>query len=156
MAALRPDLEAALRLADFLVAALRLADFLVAPPRLGLEADLDLEATRLVPLEADFLVAPPRLDLEALDLEAARFVPLEAARFVPLEAARFVLLEADLVPRDDLDADLDFALFELLDAPLRLADFLVALFLEDLPPERLLADFFDAAFLVDFAMLMGF
>jgi hypothetical protein len=127
----REDFDAVLR--DDFAAALE-------PPREDLDADF-------LPPRADF-DAPPREDFDA-DLEALR-------EDLPAPA------------REDLEADLDFDL--LLDAP-RPEDeppepelppredfdaFLEAPFLEELRPELLLADFLEAAFLVDFAMLMVF
>ncbi len=108
-----------------------------------------------VRLDAPF-EAPPRLD-------ALRLLPL---LFDPLLLAELLREEPDLdeeeLPLVDLDDPFDEPPRPEDDPPLeleapRLEDLLDALFLEapldeDLPPELLLADFFAAAFLVDFAM----
>jgi hypothetical protein len=163
----RDDLDAAPRDAD-----------LDAPPREDFDAaprDADLDAPPLVDLDATLLdlEAPPRVDFDAppledlpADLDAP---PLEdfVAAFDPPRAelllAAALLLPFD-VPFEDLDAPFeepprpeeepprpeDDPPLDDFDAPFLEADF------EELRPELLLADFLEAAFLVDFAMLMVF
>ncbi len=108
-----------------------------------------------VRLDAPF-EAPPRLDaLRLLPLLFDRLLLAELLREEPVfdeEELPLVDLDDpfDEPPRPEDDPPLE------LEAP-RLEDLLDALFLEapldeDLPPELLLADFFAAAFLVDFAM----
>ena len=139
-------------------------------PRLAELFDAPLEAPR------------PELLLAALEADLVRDeVPLLAVRPPPLEAFPPLLATAFLVPlladarpllgvplEEDFDAPLeDFdALFAadfeaLFEEPPRLEDletpFFDAPFEEDdLPPELLEALFFDAAFLVDFAIFNGF
>jgi hypothetical protein len=180
----REDFDAAPRDADLdappredFDAAPRDAD-LDAPPREDFDAaprDADLDAPPLVDLDATLLdlEAPPRVDFDAppledlpADLDAP---PLEdfVAAFDPPRAelllAAALLLPFD-VPFEDLDAPFeepprpeeepprpeDDPPLDDFDAPFLEADF------EELRPELLLADFLEAAFLVDFAMLMVF
>jgi hypothetical protein len=138
--------------AAFLGAAFLGADFLAAP----FFAAAFLGAAFLAAFlgaaffNADFFPAA----FFGADFFAADFFPaafLGAAFFAAFFGADFlaaVFLEADFfdapLPEDEpRPDDLDPA-------------FLAAAFDEDLPPELLLADFFAAAFLVDFAILMGF
>lgn len=130
---------------DFLAAPFLAAPFLAAPflaaPFLAdpfFAADFFVAPFFTPPfLAADFL-APPFL---AADFLAPPFL---AAPFLEAVLDERPLPEdepplEDEPPRRDLDAPF-------LDAP----------FEEDLPPERLLDDFLDAAFLVDFAIVNGF
>lgn len=103
-------------------------------------------------LAADFLAAP----LFTPPFLAADFLapPFLAADFLapPFFAAPFLeaVLDERPLPEDEPPLE-DEPPRRDLDAP-----FLDAPFEEDLPPERLLDDFLDAAFLVDFAIVNGF
>ena len=135
---------------DFLAAPFLAAPFLAAP---FLAAPFLADPFFADPFfAADFFVAPfftpPFLaaDFLAPPFLAADFLapPFLAAPFLEAVLDERPLPEdepplEDEPPRRDLDAPF-------LDAP----------FEEDLPPERLLDDFLDAAFLVDFAIVNGF
>jgi hypothetical protein len=172
------DLEAALR-EDDLDAAPR-EDDLDAPPLADLDApplddfdaaareddldaaplDVDLDAAFERPRDADFDapplddfdadLEPPREDFDALLLEAVRPEDLLADLLLPFDAP-FEDFEEPPRPEDDPPPVRELPPREDFDAA-----FFAAPFDEELRPELLLADFLEAAFLVDFAMLMVF
>jgi hypothetical protein len=142
-----PRFDALLRDEDFDVEPLLDELFLLAP---FLDAAFE-KAPRPADLEVPFFDAP-LLALEEEPFDDAPFLEvlfLEAVLLLVPRLAPFELddLEAPFLeaprPADDFD-----------EAPFLEALFLEAL-LEELPLEDLLAPFFEAAFFVDFAMLMG-
>lgn len=146
------DLEALFLAAPFLAAAPRLFEELPRPPELPPRFDEELFLAALflaAPfLAAPFLAAPPRFD--DLDAPLREEEPLEE---VPFLAAPF--FAAPFEP-EDLEEDLeDPPRADDLEELFLAAPFLEAPFLEALP-EDLEPPFFEAAFFVDFAMLMGF
>lgn len=158
-----PRLEEDVLLADELLDALPLPELLeaplLAPPRLPevlpaaprdepplRDAPLD-DALRPDDFDAD-LLAPPLEDFDAAFLGAAflEAVFLEAVFF---EAVFFEAVFEELpLPEDEPPLEEEPPRPDDLAAP-----FFDAPFAEDLPPELLLADFFEAAFLVDFAIV---
>jgi hypothetical protein len=137
-----PLKELLLRLADPLLAVRPPDELLEAPPRDGAAFFAGLFVDPLL-VEED----PPRLDDVLLDVPFEEPVLrdeelLLADLLLPPELFEAPLLEPPRLEEEALRPD-----DELLDAPFDE---------EALPPELLEADFLLAAFLVDFAMLMGF